>query len=265
MVNEINKNFGDKTVVNCATCHRGQPKPAAVAPLPPLMGAGVTSQPALPTVDEILNKYLQALGGDTALNKIRTRVRKGSVQIGTGPSGTFEIYEAAPNKSVLMGTLPPPLGSVHQGFDGAIGWVKNQNGVFEMSGDGLAQAKREGNFFADTKLKEQFTTMAVKGKELLGNREVFVLEGTRADGTWERLLFDAESGLLLRRYWETSTFFGQLPSGIDYDDYRKVGKVRLPFTIRRSRSGTNLVLNVAEIKLNLPLDDSMFKKPVLQK
>ena len=67
-----------------------------------------------------------------------------------------------------MGTLPPPLGSVHQGFDGTIGWVKNQNGVFEMSGDGLAQAKREGNFYADTKLKDQFTAMTVKGKETLG-------------------------------------------------------------------------------------------------
>jgi photosynthetic reaction center cytochrome c subunit len=264
MMNDINKNFGDKTVVNCATCHRGQTKPAAVAPLPPLMNVGLTGQAPLPGVDEILHRYIQAIGGDAALNKIKTRVRKGSVQIGNGPSGTFEIYEAAPNKQLLLGTLPAPLGSIHQGFDGAIGWVKNQNGVFEMSGDGLAQAKREGNFYADTRLKEQYTAVAVEGKDSLVNREVFVIRGTRADGTWEKLLFDVQSGLLLRRYWETSTFFGQLPSGIDYDNYKKVGSVRMPFTIRRSRPGTMLLQTVSEIKLNLPIDDSKFSKPVVE-
>lgn len=264
MMNDINKNFGDKTVVNCATCHRGQTKPVAVAPLPPLMNATPAGQ-ALPTVDDVLAKYIQALGGDAALSKVRTRVRKGSVQIGNGPTGTFEVYEAAPNKQLLLGTLPPPLGAVHQGFDGTIGWVKNQNGVFEMSGDGLAQAKREGNFYGDSRLKEQFTTMAVEGKESLGHREVFVIRGTRADGTWEKLSFDLQSGLLRRRYWETSTFFGQLPSGIDYDNYKKVGSVRLPFTMRRSRPGTTLLQTATEIKLNVPIEDSRFSKPAVQK
>src|SRR6185436_17741785 len=90
MMNEINKNFGDKLVVNCATCHRGQTKPAAVETLPPLNIANTdaSSRAALPAVDEILNKYVRALGGDAALNKVRTRVRKGSVQLG-GKTGTF--------------------------------------------------------------------------------------------------------------------------------------------------------------------------------
>jgi photosynthetic reaction center cytochrome c subunit len=261
MMNEINKNFGDKTVVNCATCHRGRTKPAAIAPLPAFMNAGPTAPGSMPSVDEVLQRYIQALGGDAALNRVRTRVKKGSVQIGNGPIGTFELYEAAPNKQLLMGTLPPPLGSVHQGFDGAIGWVKNLNGVFEMSGDGLAQAKREGNFYADSKLKLQYSSMVVEGKESLGNREVFVIRGIREDGTLEKLLFDVQSGLLLRRYWETSTFFGQLPSGIDYDNYKKVGSVRMPFTMRRSRSGTTLLQTVTELKLNIPIEDSKFSKP----
>jgi len=265
MMNDINKTLGDKNVVNCATCHRGQTKPAVVAPLPPLSNAGPTGTAPLPDIDEVVHRYIQAVGGDAALNKIKTRVRRGSVHLGTGPTGTFEIYEAAPNKQLLMGTLPPPLGSIHQGFDGTIGWVKNPNGVFEMSGDGLAQAKREGNFYADTKLKEQYTAMTLEGKETLGNHEVFVIRGTRADGSWEKLLFEVQSGLLVRRYWETTTFFGQLPNGIDYDNYKKVGGVRMPFTMRRSRPGMTLLQTVTEIKLNVPIADSKFSKPVVQK
>lgn len=66
-----------------------------------------------------------------------------------------------------------------------------------------------------------------------------------------------------RRSWETRTYFGPLPSAIDYDDYRKVGSVRLPFIIRRSRAGMTFLQTISELKLNAAIDDSIFKKPVV--
>ena len=38
--------------------------------------------PALPTADEILNKYIQAAGGAAALEKITSRVEKGTISFG---------------------------------------------------------------------------------------------------------------------------------------------------------------------------------------
>jgi photosynthetic reaction center cytochrome c subunit len=268
MMNEINKNFGDKTVVNCATCHRGQTKPAAIPPLPtlttPFISSTPTDQKSQPTVDQILDRYIKVLGGNQALDKIKTRTRRGSVEV-AGLKGTFELHEAAPNKSLLLGSLPPPLGSVHQAFDGTIGWVKNQSGVFEMRGEGLAQAQREADFFFDIKLKEQYKTMSVVGRDRVGNREFYVIEGTRPDGQVERLFFDVESGLLVRRYWETPTYFGQLPNSSDFDSYRKVGNVWSPFVIRRSRGGQTFLQTITELKLNAKIDESIFKKPTIQK
>jgi hypothetical protein len=107
--------------------------------------------------------------------------------------------------------------------------------------------------------------MKVTGRERVGDRDVYVIEGTRADGTSEKLLFDVVSGFLIRRSWETPTFFGQLPNAIDYDNYKKVGSLRLPFMIRRIRAGTTFLQNISEIKLNVPVNDSVFKKPVSQK
>jgi hypothetical protein len=268
MVNEINRNFGDKVVVNCATCHRGQTRPVAIPPLPllssPFIPAVAANETPLPTVDEVLQRYVRALGGAQALNKVTTRMRKGTVLV-RGLQGTFELFEAAPNKSLLVGSMPPPLGSIHQAFDGNTGWVKNQRGVFEMSGEGKAQAEREANFHADTKLKEQYKSMSVTGRERVGNREFYIIEGTRIDGQIEKLLFDIQTGFLARRYWEKETYFGQLPNATDFDDYRKVGGVWLPFAVRRARAGTTFLQNISEIKLNVPMDDSMFKKPSPQK
>ena len=268
MVNEINKNFGDRNVVSCATCHRGKTKPVAVPPLPSitLFTTNKTNdaQQPLPTVDAIIDRYVNALGGMKAVDKVTSRSRKGSVAL-RGLQGSFELYEAAPNKSLFIGSVPAPVGSMEQGFDGTTGWVKNQSGVFDMTGDGLTQAKREAPFYRDVRLKEQFKEMSVAGREQVDNREFYVVLGTRPDGQIERLYFDVQTGYLSRRYWETPTYFGPLPNSIDYDDYRKVGKVRFPFLIRRSRAGTVLLQTISEYKLNIALDDARFRKPVVQK
>ena len=269
MVDEINKNFGDQTAVTCATCHRGKPKPAVSPPLPSISAPFTTksataSQQPLPTVAEILTRYIKALGGMKALESVTSRVRKGSVEVG-GYQGTFEFYEVAPNKGRLIGLLPPPVGSVQQVFDGSSGWVKNQNGVFDMTGDGLDQMRREWIFYGDVKLEEQFKTMSVAGRERLDNREFYVVSGTRPDGKIERLYFDVQTSLLARRYSEVPTYFGALPNLTDYDDYRKVGQVRLPFVVRKLRGGTILVQTISEYRLNIKMDDAWFKKPVAQK
>ena len=269
MVNEINKNFGDKVVVNCATCHRGKTKPVAVPPMPslsallPTTSTTVNQQP-LPTVEEILDRYIKALGGMQALERVTSRMRKGAVEV-AGVQGTFEFYEVAPNKGLLIGSLPAPVGSVQQVFDGSNGWVKNQNGVFDMTGDGLNQMRREWVFYGDVKLKEQFKAMSVAGRERLDGREFYVVLGTRPDDQIERLYFDVQTGLLARRYSETQTYFGGLPNATDYDDYRKVGNVRLPFRVRKMRGGTTLLQTISEYKLNIKIDDDKFKKPVAQK
>lgn len=87
---------------------------------------------------------------------------------------------------------------------------------------------------------------------------------TRPDGQIERLHFDVQTGLLSRRYYETPTYFGGLPNATDYDDYRKVGKVLLPFQVR-ARAGTIFLQTISECKLNIKIEDAKFKKPVAQR
>jgi photosynthetic reaction center cytochrome c subunit len=268
MVNEINKNF-ETPIVNCATCHRGRTKPVGVPPLPSLnspfvANPALANPEALPAVDEILERYIRALGGAQALDKITTRTRKGLVDV-SGAHGSFELYEAAPNKSLFLGSMPPPLGPIQQGFDGSNGWLKNQGGVVDMSADGRVQAQRESAFYGDIKLKDQFKTMSVTGRERIDGRELYVVEGTRLDGQVERLFFEVQSGLLIRRQWQSPTYFGGLPRATDFDDYRKVGNVRLPFLIRRARGSNIFLQTVSEYKLNVKIDDAKFKKPATQK
>jgi hypothetical protein len=87
-------------------------------------------------------------------------------------------------------------------------------------------------------------------------------------GKTEKLFFDKESGLLLRRIVFTETALGRDPEQTDYEDYRQVNGVKLSLTIRVSylddnHLGTTRIYTA--IDHNIPIDDAKFKMPDVRK
>lgn len=270
MTFDLNKtNFNGRTVITCNTCHQGQTKPSALPPLPqtpPVGGAsGIPPVVSLPPLEQILDKYIQALGGQAALQKITSRVLKGSQVTWNGTVLPLEIYQSAPNKFLSQITLPRGLGL--QGFDGTTGWIKNPRGQRELSGAELAEMKRGAEFYDSLKLKELYPNMKVTGKEKIGEREAFVVESIVNPNQTERLFFDAQNGLLLRRITLTQTLVGQIPDQVDFEDYRDVDGVKVPFSVRQSfvDPWIGWTRKFTEIKHNLPIEATKFDAPVEQK
>ena len=73
-------------------------------------------------------------------------------------------------------------------------------------------------------------------------------------------------GLLLRGITTTSTMLAPLPEQVDFEDYRDVGGVKLPFTIRTSALAafTTRTRRFTDIRLNVVANDSVFKMPAGQ-
>src|SRR5580700_3021544 len=91
MVREINKNsFRGQLAVTCYTCHRGDLAPVSIPILPTVERSElneVREPPALPSADEILSKYVQALGGEQAIRKVTSRMITATEDLPTGPGG----------------------------------------------------------------------------------------------------------------------------------------------------------------------------------
>ena len=278
MMRSINDaNFKGDTVVNCATCHRAETSPASalvVSENSSAARAKVTEVSAsLPTVDQILDKYLQAIGGRKKTEKLETLMIKGTREMrnGTDPASTEElvIYRKAPNK--LLMDFKAASGSSSQAFNGTGGWRKFNGRVSPLGGGDLPGAKRDADLYKDINFKDQYVTLVVAGKEMIAGREAFVIEGTFPETSparvmfgvkSEKLYFDTQSGLLIRRSMEFRTPLGQLPEITDYLDYRKTGGMMFPFTVRLSRPPLVVTQRFAEIKVNAPLEDAMFEMPV---
>ena len=265
MVFELNKgSFDGRGAVACVTCHRGQTRPANV----PALGQSLwlpSNQTAkreapLPGAEQILERYVQALGGRQAVERVTSRVWKGSRVGADGVLVPEEVYAKAPNKLLTITSYPNQ--AFRTGFDGARGWAGSDQGARELPAEMLAQVRREAEFYKETRLKDIYSKLTVVGRETIGGREAYVVEAAPADGgDIEKLYFDAETGLLVRKYSEMKTVLGLFPTQTDFEDYREVDGVRLPFAIRWAIPGRAWGRKITEVKQNVPLDDARFNPP----
>jgi hypothetical protein len=272
MVQTINKtNFKGATEVTCNTCHHGRshpasgislPLPEVAAPAPPTTAEALPKEAVPPTADQVLDKYTEALGGKASIDKLQSRVMKGTWLTSNGMSLGYEVYQSGPDKSYSV-LITPKQGNFEKGFDGNIGWEKSSHGVRAIEDTELYYLRRYPDLFKDIKLKEQFTRLTYGGKDKIDGKEVYVLRGTSADNKRERLYFDAQTGLLLRRSVSVPTMIGIIPEQVDFEDYRDAGGIKLPFTIRISSidSFFSSTRKFNEIKVNVPVDETKFRKP----
>jgi hypothetical protein len=227
-------------------------------------GTVLAQAPTQPTVDQILEKHITAIGGRAAMEKVTSRVSKGTVEIAdAGMSGTITVSEKAPNKSLAMFDIGG-MGSVREGTDGTVAWSDNpQTGLVEKTGAELADALRGAIFNSELKLKTMYKTVETAGKEMINGHEAYAIVATPAEGATVKMFFDVVSGLMVKQSSTRESPQGPLDVDVLMDDYRAVDGVKQPFTIRQVTSMFTIVVKMNEIKLNVPLDDAMFKKPGL--
>jgi hypothetical protein len=266
-INKDNKDIFDGTgAITCYTCHRGQPKPQVIPMLPqslPAVGAPGQAKAAesLPTADQVLDKYMQAIGGKAAFEKLKTRVKKGTQTGADGTAITIEAYQEAPDKAVTI--LTAKNGVTMTGYNGTVGWAKNPRGQRQLSGAQLASMKRGADFYSDINLKQRYPNLEVVDREKVGERDAIVLASQPTPDRIEKLYFDTQTGLLLRTQTITQTVIGPVPEQTDYDDYRDVDGVKLPFIIRQSEVNPRdgWTRKYTEIKHNVPVDETKFNMP----
>ena len=263
MTMDINKNsFDDQRKVTCFSCHRGaeQPVPTPIIPdVAPVRRAANQQEPALPTVDQLLEKYAQAVGGTANLQKINSRVMKGNVLFGDTKS-PIDLYAKAPNKRISFSHSSN--GDSMTAFDGTNGWLGNTGRpARDMTPTEAASAKIDADFSLALDLKQNFQRLRVLRPEKIGDKEFYVLAGQVQGLPPVRFYFDEQTGLLSRVYRATETALGRMPVQIDYSDYRESDGIKIPFRWTLARMNGRFTIQLDSVQQNVPIDDSKFAKP----
>lgn len=214
MQRDINeRHFGGELAVTCNSCHQGRLEPVSI---PSLDRAGWNQPPAPPKPDlskmpaaaELVTKYVKATG-----------------------SGKPAAFDATATATRTNGRTDPTSGPV----------------TFHVSAEGVKidtdfsyppDANRGPNtaFLGPLRISEMYKGMQVTGTDRVRGHDTYVVEARAAEGRAERLFFDKETGLLVRRYRETPTDYGVVPEAYDFEDYRDAAGMKIPFLITWSRA-----------------------------
>jgi photosynthetic reaction center cytochrome c subunit len=266
MMFDLNKNnFAGQREVTCYSCHRGAPSPVADPDVAGQMqssaaASAVSALPAnLPTVAQLLDNYVTALGGATALEKITSRVEKGTVDV-RGQSVNVDIYTEAPNKQAVVQHFPD--GDNLEVFDGQAGWsVFAGRAIRSMDIDDIEVAQMNADLQFPLRVRQIFTEIHVEYPEKIDDRDFYVLSCAKEGQPAAKFYFDEQSNLLVRVVRYSESPLGLDPTLIDYADYRDVDGVQVPFRVTRSRPESSSTIQIEEVHQNVLIDNSKFLRP----
>jgi photosynthetic reaction center cytochrome c subunit len=260
-------NFDGNLVVTCYTCHRGSAHPVGI----PILTTEAKPAPHvhehaegeahanLPPANQILDKYLAAVGGADALKKIKSRVEKGTIDA-MGQKYPIEVYSEAPDKRVSISR--PQGGASVTGFNGQAGWLSMGNRVHLMSPSERQGAQIDAEFYLPVTLRDLYKQFRVLPSEDLNGHPAYVVSATGGDGHPAlKLYFDPQSGLLKRLIRYTETALGRNPTEIDYADYRDTNGVKIPYEWTLVRPNGSFTIRVTDVKQNVPIDQKLFTAP----
>lgn len=260
MVVDLNASrFGGETKVTCFTCHRGTTQPNRLPVLPPAPGFARTAAPIpLPSADRVLAAYAAAVGRVDAPPGMGLSIR-GWDERSEGRYAKFEITVAGSDRYRIV--LTSPDATTNQGMAGDVVWVSTTTGVQRLTSPAdVARMRRIAMRYRP--LKEQPPNLRVVGIERIEDHDAYVLEAKLDSVTTRRSYFDAVTGLLRRELTTTETLLLPLEEQVDYDDYRDVNGVQMPFRVRTSDGApySTITRTILEIRRG-PVDDALFRPP----
>ena len=273
MMTEINKQyFGGRQVVTCFSCHRGGLRPK-VTPSLVMLYSPVTldeldvllapAPPGTPTAAQILDKYLQAVGGADRAAKLTSYTAKGMYS-GYGPEGfprPVEIYAKAPNQRAVI-VRDKEAGDNTTVFSGTAAWVSapfRPLAVMELHGAELDSARADAELMFPGNIKGALTNMR-SSTDFINDRTVLAVQGNKG-AALVTLYFDEETGLLTRVVRSTPSPVGRLPVQMDYSDFRDVAGVKVPFKWRMTWLDGRSNFELTEVQPNVAIDATRYNRP----
>ncbi len=277
MVTTINRDhFAGRQVVTCWTCHRGRDRPVVTPSLEAVYGMPIlerddlipASSPGLPSPDQLIDKYLQALGGTERLAAVTSFAATGtSVGFGGfGGGGAVQIYAKAPDQrtTIIEFKDAPGRDASIRSYDGRSGWIKTPLtvlGEYQLNGSELDGARLDAQLSFPAQIKQVLTSLRVLEPTTIDDRDVDVIQGNGPRRTFATLYFDKQTNLLVRMVRYGSSPIGRVPTQVDYSDYREVGGIKMPFRFTFAWLDGRDAVQLSQVQLNVPIDAAKFGRP----
>ncbi len=235
------------------------------------VGVFTHAQKSQLSLDEILERHVQAVGGRDKINAVHSVVQHLEYR-----EGTFVIPDAfIARMRPYYKTIGDPKDKtidINEGYDGSAWEYYADPGVVIRTVGAAAAATRHGTEIIDSlvEAKTLGTRIELAGQDTFAKMPAYKLHVTLADGFEKEMFIDPTSFLIVgdRRSAPIHAFGTAVRSENRIGDYRPVNGVLFPFSIKEVEIATGRELNsntIQSIVVNEPLDRAFFSPPKFQR
>lgn len=215
------------------------------------------------TLEELLQRNVEARGGYEAWKKVETVRMTGSVEA-AGESNPLRVEFKRP-KSFRIETEVQGEPAV-QGYDGKIAWVEPPfaGQAFRLPEEAAEGAAEQADFEGPLMDHEaKGLTLELAGREEVDGRETYRIDYSGENGRKGSVFLDPETFLEVRQTSERTVQGQDVEVEINLRDYKEVGGLKVAHTIEQqlSMAPEPQVIRVDEIEVNVELDDDRFAFP----
>lgn len=211
-----------------------------------------------PTVDEIFERHIEAIGGREKVFEIKDRVINGTFE---GEPFKFparlRIVTRAPNKMIWEASEPAGLG-IKIVYNGELGWrvyqVGSGKGMTEwVIGPSLVDLMETADFYGEANYKERYKELELAGTADFYGTTVYVVRGIRQSGKMHLLMFSIQTGLFIGSRTAVLHADGDMrPLDVRLENYKEFGGVLYPTRMVqqfRGETGSN-VFEFSRVRVN---------------
>jgi len=215
----------------------------------------------LPAAQDIVAKYVTAMGGEAAFKAIKSiRIRGQFSLVAQGLSGDIEIIAARPARMRQRVTIAP-IGTIEQGYDGKNGWSLNPlAGPAIQTGRELAETKDDATFDGQLYGPELVKSMTVEGRQAFEGTDAYKLKMTFHSGTVQTVYFAVATGLLLGNETERASPQGVIPVVHVIREWKKFGPLMQPSAVIERGMQLESAVTITSVEFD-NVKDSEFDPP----
>jgi hypothetical protein len=220
------------------------------------------------SVNDLLAKTIEALGGEANMRKINSRATEFNVDaVHQGVKGSGKSYQKAPNKfstKTTLTALGKKIGWIHEFFDGTKGAEEYSfSRDEEYTGKKLEDIKVQNNFNIYLDWKDKYEKVEIVKIDKVGDEEVYVAKFDPKDASSFAVYISSKTFLPLKKRFVavSSTSTQVVPIVEVYTDYRETDGLMIPFmTTSTNPSMGDIITSITRITHNVKISDKEFQK-----
>jgi hypothetical protein len=222
--------------------------------------AGAAAAQQLPPAAEVVEKYVQAIGGRATAERFSARHVTAEMSMpAMGMTMTMQSWIARPNRTFSRMEMSGM--AITSGFDGTTAWVNSpMSGPKILDGPELRQALDNANFDNNVDFAKVFPTMETVGERTVAGRACWNVKMVSANGTEVHTCFDKETGLLVGTVSKQHTQMGEITADIVMSDYKEFDGLKLPTRMTMTMGPQQVVTTIKSVS-HAPIADSVFALP----